>query len=89
MSKTVLCKKLKQELPALEAPPIPGELGKRIQENISAQAWGMFEAWFRMVCNEYRLDLMDPATDKVFTDEIERFLFQDTEEAPEEFKPQA
>lgn len=87
--RTVFCQKLQQELPALERPPIPGERGKRILEHISAQAWGMFEAHFRMICNEYRLNLMDPATDQVFFDEMERYLFQGTARPPEGFVPPA
>jgi Fe-S cluster biosynthesis and repair protein YggX len=78
---------LKQELPGLEAPPIPGPLGKRIQENVSAQAWKMFEEHFIMVTNEYRLDLMDDSTNKIFFDQIEQFLFQDTAKPPEGYVP--
>jgi len=78
---------LKQELPGLEAPPIPGPLGKRIHENVSAQAWKMFEEHFIMVTNEYRLDLMDDSTNKIFFDQIEQFLFQDTAKPPEGYVP--
>lgn len=87
MSKTVFCQKLGRELPALERPPIPGERGKRVQENISAEAWKMFEEHFKMVANELRLNLMDESTDAIFFDEMERFLFEDTARPPEGYKP--
>lgn len=87
MADTVFCKKLKRELPGLAHPPVPGELGRRIQENISAEAWKMFEEHFKMLVNEMRLNLIDPATDEIFRREIERFLFQDIEEKPQGYVP--
>ncbi len=86
---TVQCVKLKQELPALERPPIPGEMGKKIHANVSAEAWKMFEEHFIMVTNELRLDLMDESTNKIFFDQIEAFLFQDTAKPPEGYVPPA
>jgi Fe-S cluster biosynthesis and repair protein YggX len=83
----VNCVKLKKELPALEHPPIPGSMGKRIQENVSAEAWKMFEEHFIMVTNELRLDLMDESTNQIFFDQIEAFLFQDTAKPPEGYVP--
>lgn len=83
----VNCVKLKQELPGLESPPIPGEIGKKIYEQVSAEAWGMFEQHFITVTNEYRLDLMDDATDGIFFDQIDQFLFKGTAKPPPGFKP--
>lgn len=86
---TVLCQKLGRELPALTAPPIPGERGRRIQAHISAEAWQMFERHFIMVCNELRLNLMDDSTDAIFFDEMERFLFQGSAAPPQGYVPPA
>ena len=84
---TVHCVKLKKDLPALEHPPIPGELGKKIQQNVSAEAWKMFEEHFIMVTNELRLDLMDEATNGIFFDQIDSFLFKDDAKPPEGYVP--
>lgn len=84
---TVMCVKLKKELPALEEAPIPGPVGKRILESVSAEAWKMFEEHFIMVTNEYRLDLMDDSTNQIFFDQIEKFLFEDSAKPPEGFVP--
>ncbi len=84
---TVHCVKLKKSLPALEHPPIPGELGKKIQAEVSAEAWRMFEEPFIMVTNELRLDLMDDSTNQIFFDQIDQFLFKDTAKPPEGFVP--
>lgn len=84
---TVQCVKLKKELPALEEPPIPGELGKKIHQQVSAEAWRLFEEHFIMVTNELRLDLMDDSTNQIFFDQIDQFLFQDTAKPPEGYVP--
>ena len=84
---TVHCVKLKQDLPALDSPPIPGPLGKKIHEQVSAEAWKMFEEHFIMVTNELRLDLMDDSTNQIFFDQIDQFLFQDTAKPPEGYVP--
>ncbi|NUM80343.1 oxidative damage protection protein [bacterium] len=85
MLRMVQCVKLKQELPGLDRPPIPGELGKRVFENVSKQAWKMFEDHFKMVMNEYRLNLMDPRTDEIFKQQVMEFLFGDRNNKPENF----
>ena len=85
--KTVQCVKLKKELPALEEPPIPGDLGKKIHEQVSAEAWRLFEEHFIMVTNELRLDLMDDSTNQIFFDQIDQFLFKDTAKPPEGYVP--
>ncbi len=87
--KNVQCVKLNQELPALDSPPIPGPLGKKIQEQVSAEAWKMFEEHFIMVTNELRLDLMDDSTNQIFFDQIDQFLFKNTAKPPEGFVPKS
>lgn len=86
-SRTVHCVKLQKELPGLEAPPIPGPVGKRIYEEVSAEAWKLFEEHFIMVTNENRLDLMDDATNQIFFDQIDQFLFQNTAKPPSGYVP--
>ena len=85
--RTVMCVKLKKDLPALEAPPIPGPVGKKVFEQVSAEGWKLFEEHFIMVTNENRLDLMDDSTNQIFFDQIEQFLFQDTAKPPDGYVP--
>jgi Fe-S cluster biosynthesis and repair protein YggX len=82
-----MCVKLHEELPALDSPPIPGALGKKVYEQVSAKAWKLFEEHFIMVTNENRLDLMDESTNQIFFDQIEQFLFQGTARPPEGYVP--
>ena len=55
MARTVFCAKLQKELPGLDEPVWPGELGKRIYDNVSVAAWKMWEDRMKMILNEYRL----------------------------------
>ena len=55
MSRTVNCQMLHKELPALEFQPYPGELGQRIFDHISAEAWQQWLAHQTMLINENRL----------------------------------
>lgn len=59
MSRTVKCRKLGKELPGLEKPPFPGAMGKRIFDEISADAWAMWNDLQIKIINEYRLNLGD------------------------------
>lgn len=85
----VNCIKLKKELPGLSNPPIPGELGIQVYDNVSKEAFNMFLEHFKMVVNEYRLDLSSPATDKIFEDQMREFFFGDGVKLPDEFVPPA
>jgi len=88
MSRMVQCAKLNKEAPGLDRPPYPGELGKRIYLEISAEAW---QAWIRhqtMLINEYRLTPVDPKARKLLATEMEKFLFGEGAEAPKEFVPE-
>ena len=81
----VMCAKLHQRLPGLDSPPWPGEIGQRIYENISAQAWKQWEDRQKMVLNEYRLTPVDPKARQFLVEEMEKFLFGAGSQAPEGF----
>ena len=85
MSRTVHCVLLKQEAPGLDRPPYPGDLGKRIFEQVSKEAW---ERWRRhqiMLINEYRLTPIEPKARKFLETEMEKFFFGAGSAAPKEF----
>ena len=71
MSRTVFCVKLKKEAEGLDLPPYPGELGKKIWQSVSKEAW---QAWLRhqtMLVNENRLNLADPRARKYLAGQME------------------
>ena len=75
MARTVQCTKVKKELPGLEKPPFGGELGKRIYETVSQEAWDQWSKDIQIkVLNEYRLNMADPRDYKVLVDQMLRFL---------------
>ena len=87
MSRTVNCVKLHAELPALSAQPYPGDLGQRIYDTISAQAWNQWLERQTMLINEYRLSMIDPQARQFLTEQMEAFLFGDGGEAPSGYVP--
>jgi len=87
MTRTVFCAKLKKEALALAAPPYPGELGQRIFEHISKEAWDLWLARQTMLINENRLSPRDREARKRLAAEMEAFLFEDAGTVPEGYVP--
>ena len=75
MARMVNCVKLGKEAEGLDFPTYPGELGKRIFENVSKEAWKMWLGQQTMLMNEYRLSPLDPKARKFLQDEMEKFFF--------------
>ncbi len=88
MTRTVNCVKLGQEAEGLDRPPYPGDLGRRIYENVSKEAWQLWLRHQTMLINEYRLSAMDPEARKLLAREMEKFFFGEGSEKPEGFKPE-
>lgn len=89
MSKRMVkCIKYNDTLPGLDSPPLPGEIGKKIFENVSQKAWDEFLETFKMVVNEYRLDLTSPLADEIIIQKAEEFFFSDTFKMPDGYIPE-
>jgi len=86
--RTVMCAKLKQRLPRLEKPPFPGELGQRIYDHISQQAWDMWQDQSRLIINHYGLNLADPDARQILRQEMEKFFFGEDAAMPEGWVPE-
>lgn len=88
MSRTVHCIKLKKEAEGLAAPPYPGELGVRIYQNVSKEAW---QGWLKhqtMLINEYRLTPIEPKARQFLVEQMEKYFFsEEGSAAPKEFVP--
>ena len=88
MTRMVHCQVHDEELPGLEFQTYPGELGKRIFENISMKAW---QAWMNhqtMLINEHRLSPINPEHRKFLEAEMEKYLFGEGSEKPEGYVPE-
>ncbi len=88
MSKTIFCIKLKQEAEAMSAPPFPGELGNKIFNQVSQQAWTMWLAHQTMLINEYRLSLADSKSRAFLIEEMEKYFFGEGSKKPSGFVDQ-
>ncbi len=75
MARTVQCAYLKTEAPGLEFAPYPGELGRRIFEQISRPAWDQWLRHQTMLVNENRLNLADQRARQYLARQMESFLF--------------
>jgi Fe-S cluster biosynthesis and repair protein YggX len=88
MARTVKCVKLQQELEGLDKPPVPGELGKRIYENVSKEGWKLWTNHMTMLVNEYRLSMSNPDAQKFLLEQLEQFFFGEGAALPPDYVPQ-
>jgi len=79
----VHCQLLGEELEGLAFQPYPGDLGKRIYDNVSQQAWQKWLALQTMLINENRLSPINPEHRKYLEGEMEKFFFGEGAEMPE------
>ena len=78
---------LKREAEGLDYQPYPGELGKRIYDGISKEAWAQWVAHQTTLINENRLTTIEPKARAFLVAEMEKFLFGTGSEKPKDFKP--
>lgn len=89
MPRTVFCIRLQQELEALDFAPLPGELGKRIFDQVSKRAWSEWLAHQTMLINENRLSPIEPKARAFLRGELEKYFFGDGAALPDGYRPPA
>ncbi|HEB57894.1 MAG TPA: oxidative damage protection protein [Gammaproteobacteria bacterium] len=87
MSRMVKCAKLGKEAEGLDRQPYPGELGERIFNTISKEAWQEWIRYQTILINENRLSPIDPQHRAFLEKEMEKFLFGGGGEMPEQYTP--
>ncbi|SDY79143.1 oxidative damage protection protein [Nitrosomonas sp. Nm58] len=87
MTRIVKCIKLRREAEGLDFPTFPGELGKRIFENVSKEAWNQWIQHQTMLVNEYRLNLADIKARKYLAAQMEAYFFGDGADQPTGYIP--
>lgn len=87
-ARMVKCVKFGKELPGLDRIPWKGEIGKRVYENVSKEAWKLWLEHSKMIMNEYRLNPLDPSSQKVMEEQMEQFFFGEGAKLPEGYVPQ-
>jgi Fe-S cluster biosynthesis and repair protein YggX len=85
--RVVHCVKFDKDMPGLERVPWTGELGKRVFESVSAEAWKLWIEYSKMLMNEYRLNPLDPQSQKIMSEQMEQFFFGEGAKLPEGYVP--
>ena len=86
--RTVNCVLLGREAEGLDYAPYPGELGRRIYDNVSKQGWQRWLAHQTMLINEYRLTPIEPEARAFLEREMEKYFFGGGSEKPKEYVPE-
>ena len=81
----VKCVKFQRELPGLEEPPFDNELGRRIFDNVSKDAWALWLEHLKMIVNEYRLNLIEREAQQIVKQQMEQYFFGEGSAPPPEF----
>jgi len=87
MTRMVNCVKLGREAEGLPRAPYPGELGKRIYDQISKEAFELWKRHQTMLVNENRLNLADARARQYLARQMEQFFFGDGADKPAGFVP--
>ena len=75
MTRMVYCIKLNKEAEGMVVPPVPGELGKKIWQNVSKEAWGAWLKQQTMLINENRLNMADVRARQYLLKQTEKYFF--------------
>jgi Fe-S cluster biosynthesis and repair protein YggX len=87
MPRMVHCVKLGREAEGLDFPPVPGELGKKLWENVSKEAWAAWQKHQTMLVNENRLNLADVRARKYLATQMENYFFGEGADQPTGYVP--
>ncbi len=88
MARMVFCQYLQKEAPGLDFQFYPGELGKRVFDNISQEAWALWQKKQTMLINEHKLNMMNPEHRALLEQKMQAFLFDGEEITIEGYQPQ-
>ena len=75
MAHMVQCVKFQREMPGLEEPPFDNDLGKKVYDNVSQEAWKMWMEHCKMLLNEYRLNPARREDQEVIVKQMEQYFF--------------
>jgi len=87
MARTIHCIKLGREAEGLDVPPYPGDVGRRIYEQVSKEAWRQWLELQKMLVNEQRLNLADKKARAYLAEQMEKHFFGAGADAAEGYVP--
>jgi len=87
VTRYIECIKLKKQAEGLDKPPFANELGQRLYEQVSKEAWQLWLGHQTMLINEYRLSSIDPKARQFLAQELEKFFFGEGSAKPQGYVP--
>jgi Fe-S cluster biosynthesis and repair protein YggX len=87
-ARVVDCVKFGRKMEGLPKPPLKGELGERIFNEVSKEGWKMWLEHSKMLINEFRLDLMSEQGQRIWMAELEKYFWGEGSTVPPEFVPE-
>jgi len=84
---TVFCVKFQKELPGLDEVPFDNDLGRRIYDSVSLDAWALWKEHLKMVMNEYRLNLATAEAQEIVMQQMKDYFFGEGAALPPDFVP--
>ncbi|ATG75181.1 oxidative damage protection protein [Zobellella denitrificans] len=87
MSRTIFCQRLQKEAEGLDFQLYPGELGKRIYDHISKEAWADWQKKQTMLINEKKLNMMNAEHRQLLEQEMVAYLFEGADVKIEGYTP--
>jgi Fe-S cluster biosynthesis and repair protein YggX len=89
MARTVFCEHLKEDAEGLDFQLYPGDIGTRIYNGISKQAWAEWQKKQVMLINEHKLSMLKVEDRQLLEDAMVGFLFEGKEVTVEGYVPKA
>jgi Fe-S cluster biosynthesis and repair protein YggX len=83
----VKCVKFGREMPGLDRIPWKGEIGKKVYDNVSKEAWKLWVEHSKMVMNEFRLNPLDPKAQQIMEEQLNNYFFGDGAKLPDSYVP--
>ena len=87
VKRIVHCVKFQKDLPGLDEVPFDNELGQRIYDNVSRDAWGLWKEHLKMIMNEYRLNLATPEAQEIVIKQMDDYFFGGGAALPPDYVP--
>jgi Fe-S cluster biosynthesis and repair protein YggX len=87
VTRKVFCVKFQKDLPGLDETPFDNELGQRIYEHVSRDAWALWKEHLKMIMNEYRLNLATIEAQELVMKQMEDYFFGEGAALPPDYVP--
>jgi len=88
MARMIHCVKFNREMEGLDEAPFPGELGERVYNEVSREAWSLWPSHATLIINHYGLTLADPQARQLLREQLEDFFWGEGSQLPEGWTPE-